>query len=159
MSHVRGEQSLDPKTHFLAGMKDVFRFDTVRFINLVGTIQYGLLYAVVFFFAGVGVERLFSPFRKGVDPYQLIGPVLLQCFIITIVIFYLRKFVEAIPGILSFFPSMFNLDKLLDKGYIPYGIDEYKGEMMASLVLIGTQVNLLQKIGALANYHITSQRT
>jgi hypothetical protein len=149
MSHVRGEQSLDPKTHFLAGMKDVFRFDTVRFINLVGTIQYGLLYAVVFFFLGIGIERLFAPFRPGVTPSELIGQVLLQCIVITIAIFYVRKFVEAIPGILSFFPTDFNLDKLMDKGYIPYGIDEYKGEMMMSLVLIGTQVNLLKKIGHL----------
>ncbi len=157
MSHVRGEQSLDPKTHFLAGMKDVFRFDTVRFINLVGTIQYGLLYAVVFFFLGIGIERLFTPFRPGAPPSELIGQVLLQCIVITIAIFYVRKFVEAIPGILSFFPADFNLDKLMDKGYIPYGIDEYKGEMMMSLVLIGTQVNLLQKIATLAA--ITSQMT
>ena len=153
MSHVRGEHSLDPKTHFLAGMKDVFRFDTVRFINIVGTVQYGLLYAIVFFFVGIGLERLFPVFQKGAVPSKLIGQVLLQCFAITIVIFYARKFVEAIPGVLSFFPSMFNLDKLLEKGYIPYGIDEYKGEMMASLVLIGTQVNLMQKIGALAALH------
>jgi hypothetical protein len=150
MSHVRGEQSLDPATHFLAGMKDVFRFDTVRFINIVGTVQYGLLYAIVFFFLGIGIERLFPPFRSAATtPNALIGQVLLQCFVITIAIFYVRKFVEAIPGILSFFPSAFNLDKLLDKGYIPYGIDEYKGEMMMSLVLIGTQVNLLKKIGRL----------
>lgn len=151
MSHVSGEKSLDPKTHFLAGMEDVFRFDAVRFINIVGTVQYGLLYAVVFFIAGIGIERLFPPFRKSATPSELIGQVLLQCFIITIAIFYLRKFVEAIPGILSFFPSAFNLDKLLEKGYIPYGIEEYKGEMMASLVLIGTQVNLMQKIGKMAD--------
>jgi hypothetical protein len=157
MSHVSGEKSLDPTTHFLAGMKDVFRVDTVRFINLVGTIQYGLLYAVVFFFLGIGIERLFTPFRAGAPPSELVGQVLLQCIVITIAIFYVRKFVEAIPGILSFFPSDFNLDKLMDKGYIPYGIDEYKGEMMLSLVLIGTQVNLLQKIATLAA--ITSQRT
>jgi hypothetical protein len=149
MSHVRGEQSLDPTTHFLSGMKDVFRFDTVRFINIVGTVQYGLLYAIVFFFLGIGIERLFPPFRSSTRPSELIGQVLLQCFAITIAIFYVRKFVEAIPGILSFFPSAFNLDALLAKGYIPYGIDEYKGEMMMSLVLIGTQVNLLKKIGLL----------
>lgn len=154
MSHVSGEKSLDPKTHFLAGMRDVFRFDTVRFINIVGTVQYGLLYAIVFFIAGIGIDRFFPPFRRSSAPTQLIGQVLLQCFVITIAIFYLRKCVEAIPGILSFFPSAFNLDKLLEKGYIPYGIDEYKGEMMASLVLIGTQVNLLQKIGLLAHIAI-----
>jgi hypothetical protein len=149
MSHVRGEHSLDPKTHFVAGMKDFFRLDTVRFINIVGTIQYGLLYAIVFFFLGLGIERLFSPFRSNTSIHELIGQILLQCFVLLIAIFYARKLVEAIPGILSFFPSWFNLDKLLEKGYIPYGIDEYKGEIMASVVLIGTQVNLLKKIGGL----------
>jgi hypothetical protein len=150
MSHIRGEHSLDPKTHFLAGMKDFFRMDTVRLINIVGTIQYGLLYAVVFFFLGVGIERLFPPFRANTSTRERIGQVLLQCFVLLIVIFYARKLVEAIPGILSFFPSWFNLDKLLEKGYIPYGIEEYKGEIMASVVLIGTQVNLLKKITQLA---------
>jgi hypothetical protein len=150
MSHVSGEKSLDPATHFSAGMKDLFRVDTVRFINIVGTVQYGLLYAIVFFFLGVGIERLFPLFRSGASAQELAGQILLQCFVILIALFYARKFVEAIPGILSFFPSMFQLDKLLEKGYIPYGIDEYKGEIMASLILIGTQVNLLKKIAYLA---------
>jgi hypothetical protein len=148
MSHVTGEHSTDPATHFFAGMKDLFRVDTVRFINIVGTVQYSLLYAIVFFFLGIGIERLFTPFRPNTaTPSELIGQILLQCFVIAIAIFYARKFVEAIPGILSFFPSWFNLDKLLEKGYVPYGIDEYKGEMMMSLILVGTQVNLLKKIG------------
>lgn len=127
----------------------------MRFVNIVGTVQYSLLYAVVFFFLGIGIERLFTPFRATALPMELIGQILLQCFVLAIAIFYARKLVEAIPGVLSFFPSWFNLDKMLEKGYIPYGIDEYKGELMVSLLLVGTQTNLLKKIAYLATHWIT----
>ena len=60
MSKVKGEKSIDPKTHFVAGMKEVFRFDQVRFINIVGSIQYGLLYSIFYF--GIGILlRFISP--------------------------------------------------------------------------------------------------
>jgi len=38
------------------------------------------------------------------------------------------------------------MNDLLAKGFIPYGIDEYKGNMAASLILIGTQYQLLNKV-------------
>lgn len=150
MSHVDGEHSENPYVHFHAGMKDLLRVDTVRLINISGSIQYGLLYAIVFFFAGIAIETLFPKFRANASYSSLVYEILLQCILIIITIFYARKFIEAIPGLATFFPSFINFDKLITKGFVPYGIDEYKGEAMMSLILIGTQINLLKKISRLA---------
>jgi hypothetical protein len=54
--------------------------------------------------------------------------------------------VEAIPGIASYFPGFFNIRDLQAKGFIPYGVSEFKGDMASSLILIGTQIRLLDKI-------------
>ena len=70
----------------------------------------------------------------------------MQCLVLIVISFYVQKFVEAIPGWASFFPQYFDFPKLLAKGFIPYGIDEFKGSMAANIVLIGTQVNLLNKV-------------
>lgn len=150
MSHVDGEHSIDPYIHFTAGMKDFFRVDTVRFINIFGNIQYGLLYAIIFFFVGIIIEALFPPFDPNIGFHQLAVEVVLQCIVVAIAIFYVRKFIEAIPGLLTFFPKVFNLDNLITKGFIPYGIAEFKGEAMMSLILVGTEVNLLKKISRLS---------
>ena len=47
---------------------------------------------------------------------------------------------------LLLFPQYFDFSDLLAKGFIPYGVDEYKGNMAASIILIGTQIKLLNKI-------------
>ena len=150
MSQVYGQKSLDPAIHFKAGIKDLFRFDKVRLVNIMGSIQYSLLYAIVFFFAGILIESMFPKFNPTASFETLVYEVILQCILTAITIFYARKFVEAIPGLISFFPQTFNSQKLIDHGFIPYGIDEFKGEAMMSIVLIGTEVNLLKKIGRLA---------
>jgi hypothetical protein len=74
----------------------------------------------------------------------MFGWILLQCFAIIILVFYSRKLIESIPGIITFFPEY--LYELKRKGLVLYGIDEYKGDMTASIVLIGTQYKLLEKI-------------
>jgi hypothetical protein len=146
MSHVDGDRSTDPRTHLEAGLKDLTRLDKVRFINIVGSIQYGILYSIVFFFVGIGIHLLFPPFVKGEALLPLCFWILLQSIVIIEAVFYSRKFVEAIPGILSFFPGYFHFQELQSKGFVPYGVDEYRGDMASSIVLIGTQYRLLEKI-------------
>jgi hypothetical protein len=146
MSHVQGTKSVDPKTHFQAGMKDFFRFDQVRFINIVGSIQYGMMYCVFYLFVGMFLHYLFPPFLETDPLWNIFLWILLQSIVIIIVTFYSQKLIESIPGILSFFPQYFDLTSLLDKGFKPYGISEYKGEMASAIVLIGTQFRLLEKI-------------
>lgn len=146
MSYVPGDKSTDPKVHFEAGIKDLFRFDKVRFINLIGSIQYGIIYSILYFIVGIGLHVLFPPFDKGTALLNLFFWIILQCLTLIIIIFYVQKFVESIPGWASFFPNYFDISKLLEKGFIPYGVGEFKGTMAANIILIGTQLNLLNKV-------------
>lgn len=149
MSYVPGDKSEDPRIHFQAGMKDFLRLDTVRFINIVGSIQYGILYSFIYLIIGIGLHLIFPPFTKNISLLILFGWIVLQCLTIILVTFYTKKFVESIPGIASFFPGFINLSDLRAKGFIPYGVDEFKGDMASSIVLIGTQYRLLEKIAYL----------
>lgn len=150
MSEIPGQKSVNPKIHFEAGMKDLFRFDQVRLINIVGTIQYGTLYFISYFLVGMFIEYIFPPFTTKISVNSLTLQILLQCLVVLIAVFYVQKFIESIPGILSFFPHLFDREALIRQGYVPYGIQEYKGEMISSLILVGVQFNLLKKVILLA---------
>lgn len=149
MSFIPGDLSEDPALHFKAGMKDFVRFDKVRFINISGSIQYGILYSIVYFIIGVFINFMFPPLTKSISLTALAGWILLQSLTLIIITFYVKKFIEAIPGIISFFPQFFNMSDLKTKGFVPYGIDEFKGDMASSIILIGTQYRLLEKIAYL----------
>ena len=147
MSYVPGDKSVDPQVHFMAGMKDLLRFDKVRFVNILGSIQYGIAYTVAFFMAGIGINFIFPPFTTNEPSLsKLFFLILLQSLVIIITTFYVQKLIEAIPGFISFFPQYFDYNKLLTQGLVPYGIDEYKGNMASNIILIGTQVNLLKRV-------------
>ena len=146
MSYVPGNKSEDPTIHFKAGVKDFTRLDMVRLINIGGSIQYGILYCIVFFFIGIILHNIFPALNKSDPLFNIFLWIILQSVVIIIAAFYVEKFVEIFPGIFSFFPKFFDMNELLSKGFIPYGIDEYKGNMAASLILIGTQYQLLNKV-------------
>ena len=146
MSYVPGNKSEDPKIHFEAGMKDFARLDKVRFVNIIGTIQYGIIYCLIFFVVGITIHSIFPALNKSDPLLNTFLWIILQSILIIVLTFYIEKFVEAIPGVASFFPNFFDFNKLLAKGFIPYGVGEYKGNMAASLILIGTQYNLLNKV-------------
>ena len=146
MSYVPGDKSVDPRVHFMAGMKDLLRFDKVRLINILGSVQYGVAYIIAFFIAGIGINFIFPSFTTNESLLELFLWIMLQSIILIIVTFYIQKVIKSIPGIISFFPQYFDYNKLLTHGFIPYGIDEYKGDMTSSIILIGTQVNLLKKV-------------
>jgi hypothetical protein len=147
MSYIPGDKSVDPQVHFMAGMKDFLRFDKVRLVNILGSIQYGIAYTLAFFIAGIGINFIFPPFTTSEQSlHKLFFLILLQSLVIIITIFYVQKLIEAIPGVMSFFPQYFDYNKLLSQGFIPYGIDEYKGNMASNIILIGTQINLLKRV-------------
>lgn len=146
MSHVSGSKSHDPKVHFEAGMKDFTRLDKVRLINISGSIQYGITYCILYFIIGIILHIIFPAFSKTESLFSTFLWILLQSIVIILITFYVQKFVEALPGIPSFFPQYFDFNKLLTQGWIPYGVSEYEGDMAASLILIGTQFKLLEKI-------------
>jgi hypothetical protein len=146
MSYVPGDKSEDPVVHFIAGMKDFARLDKVRFINITGSIQYGILYSIAYFILGIALHVLFPPLVRSDPLLNIFLWIVLQSLVITVATFYVNKFIEAIPGLPSFFPNFFDFNTLLAKGFIPYGVDEYKGNMASSIILIGTQFRLLEKI-------------
>lgn len=146
MSIIEGNKVLDPTTHFREGMKDFFRVDKVRFINIVGSIQYGILYSILYLFIGICLHMIFPKLVKGIALSTLFMWIVLQCVIIILITFYSQKLVESIPGLLSFFPGYFQFDKLVTQNFKPYSVQEYRGDMASSIVLIGTQFQLLEKI-------------
>jgi hypothetical protein len=146
MSYVPGNKSEDPTIHFKAGVKDFTRLDMVRLINIGGSIQYGILYCLVYLFIGIILHNIFPALNKSDPLLHTFLWIILQSIVIIIVVFYVEKFVEIFPGIFSFFPKFFDMNELLAKGFIPYGINEYKGNMASSLILIGTQYHLLYKV-------------
>jgi hypothetical protein len=146
MSYIPGDKSIDPKIHFEAGMKDFTRLDKVRLINIGGSIQYGILYSIIFLIIGILLHIIFPPLNTKDTLFNIFNWIILQSIVIIIIVFYVEKFVQAIPGIASFFPQYFNINELITKGFIPYGVSEFKGNMAASIILIGTQIRLLEKI-------------
>ena len=145
MSYVPGSKSEDPIIHFEAGMEDFVRMDKVRFINIIGSIQYGILYSIIYLIMGIFLNVIFPKLVKG-NLLHVFGWIILQCIAIILITFYVQKFVKAIPGLASFFPTYFDINILHAKGFIPYGISEYSGDIASSLILIVTQINLLEKI-------------
>lgn len=151
MSYVPGSKSEDPKVHFEAGIKDFARLDKVRLINITGSIQYGIIYCIIYFAIGIALHAIFPPLIKSEPLLNIFLWIVLQSVIIIILTFYVQKFVEAIPGWASFFPKTFDFNKLLAQGFIPYGVGEFKGDMASSIILIGTQYHLLEKIAFVTN--------
>jgi hypothetical protein len=149
MSYVVGENSEDPRVHFRAGMKDFLRLDQVRLMNITGSIFYGFIYILLFLIMGIILHSIFPVTTSSQSLSSLFGWILLHCFIIIISVFYIRKLVESIPGPIYYFPEY--LKKLQQEGLILHGIDEYKGDMAASVIFIGTQYRLLEKIALLTN--------
>jgi hypothetical protein len=149
MSYVPGDKSINPVIHFESGIKDFARLDKIRLINIGGSIQYGILYAISYFIIGIFLHIIFPPLVKGQSLFIIFLWILLQFLVLVIVSFYVDKFIESIPGFASFFPKFFDFNKLIEKGFIPYSLDEYKGNMASNIVLIGTQINLLNKVSYL----------
>jgi hypothetical protein len=149
MSFVPGEKSDNPYIHFTSGIKDLLRFDKVRLINIGGSIQYGIIYSILYFIIGIALHVIFPPLIKNDPLFNIFLWIVLQSIVLIIITFYVQKFVQAIPGVFSYFPEYFNIRDLTTKGLVPYGLNEYKGDMASSIILIGTQMRLLEKIAFL----------
>jgi predicted neutral ceramidase superfamily lipid hydrolase len=114
MSYVPGDKSVDPQLHFIAGMKDLLRFDKVRLVNILGSVQYGIAYTLAFFIVGIGINFIFPPFTTTYNSlYVLFFSILLQSLVIIIVTFYIQKLIQAMPGVVSFFPEYFDYNKMI----------------------------------------------
>ena len=117
----------------------LIRVDEFRVMELLESIQYGLGYLFVGFFMGVGTDMLFPVYTSEKDAWTVFSEVILQCITLIIVVFYCRKLVKLMPFLFAF-----------NSKYRVHESEEYQGEMMIAVVLIGVQINLIKKLDFLS---------
>jgi hypothetical protein len=115
-------------------------FDKIRIYKLLENLQYAFLYILITLPLSGLVEDLFPDLDKNKYSYILFLEIVLQCLIIVIMVFYIQKIVKLIPVL---FP--------VDKNYKKYRVSEYDGVIIISLIFVGTQNNLINKIRELRN--------
>ena len=115
------------------------RLDEVRIMELLESIQYGLGYLFIGFVLGVATDMLFPVYDSTKEPWDVFSEVMLQCIMLIIVVFYCRKIVKVMPFVFAF-----------NSKYRVHESDEYNGEIIIAVVLIGAQINLIKKIDLLS---------
>ena len=115
------------------------RVDEVRAMELLESIQYGLGYLFVGFFLGVGTDMLFPVYTSEKDAWTVFSEVILQCVTLIVVVFYCRKLVKLMTFLFAF-----------NSKYRLHESEEYHGEIMIAVVLIGVQINLIKKLDFLS---------
>lgn len=114
--------------------------------HILESIQYGLLYLVVAFIAGVGLDFAFPVYSEKKPSNEVFKEVMFQCLALVIAVILVRYCVRSVPILFPVHGS----------GYKPYQTSEFNGEMMMSFVFIASQLNLINKVNLLASrlYHI-----
>lgn len=119
--------------------------DEIRIMQLLESIQFGIAYLVVGFGVGVTLDYSFPSYNENIRTGPLFIEVSLQCLLLIILTFYLRKFVKIMP-----FLFMMDTTGSGKSSYKPYQSEEYGGEVMIALVLLGAQFNLIKKLDLLS---------
>ncbi|NBO59430.1 MAG: hypothetical protein EBU82_00500 [Flavobacteriia bacterium] len=141
--------SISPDEHAMDHIRErtekLFLSNEIRLMELLEGIQYGVLYLVAGFATGVALDYSFPPYIEQVRTSTLFAEVALQCLLLVILTYYLRKVVKIVP-------FLFMID-FAGKGrstYKPYQAEEYGGEIMIALVFLGAQFNLIKKLDLLS---------
>ena len=111
------------------------------FYHILESIQYGLLYLVVAFIAGVGLDFAFPVYNEKKPSNVIFKEVMFQCLALVVAVILVRYCVRSVPIL---FP-------VRGSGYKPYHTPEFNGEMMMSFVFIACQLNLINKVNLLAS--------
>lgn len=132
--------------HIQERIRSLFLFDEVRIMELLESIQFGLGYLIIGFFAGTVADYSFPRYKEEITTKELFFEVLLQSIILILLIFYVRKIVKIMP-----FAFVLNIsgDGKANK-YRPYEVSEYGGEVMIEIAILGAQFNLLKKLDLLS---------
>ncbi len=146
--------SIGPDEHAMDHIRErtekLFLRNEIRVMELLESIQYGVLYLVAGFATGVALDYSFPPYVEQVKTSTLFAEVALQCLLLVILTYYLRKVVKIVP-------FLFIID-FAGKGrstYKPYQAEEYGGEIMIALVFLGAQFNLIKKLDLLSRRFYT----
>lgn len=91
----------------MSAVERLLRFDTIRISKLLELIQTGIVVFVLSFYIGSLIDKLFNQWIVVNDSTQnthLVGLILLQLIAIIITAYYITKFIDVIPFMLSVSP-------------------------------------------------------
>jgi hypothetical protein len=134
--------------YFMQRVQSIFRLDEVRVMQILEITQYSIIYFVLGFMLGAGLEIIFPDFDENMPIENVIIEVLAQLVLFVVLVFYVRKIAKLIPFLFVLNWDL-NGDGKIPK-YKPYLTAEYSGEITIGLVLIGSQLNFLRKIDLLS---------
>ncbi len=117
----------------------------IRVMELLESIQYGVLYLLVGFATGVTLDYSFPNYNEQTKTSVLFMEVALQCLLLIVLTFYIRKLVKIVP-----FLFVIDFTGSGKSSYKPYEASEYSGEVIIALVFLGAQFNLIKKLDLLS---------
>ena len=117
----------------------------IRIMELLESIQYGVLYLLVGFATGVTLDYSFPNYNEQTKTSVLFMEVALQCLLLIVLTFYIRKLVKIVP-----FLFVIDFTGSGKSSYKPYEASEYSGEVIIALVFLGAQFNLIKKLDLLS---------
>ncbi len=117
----------------------------IRVMELLESIQYGVLYLIVGFATGAALDYSFPNYNEQTRTSVLCTEVALQCLLLIILTFYLRKLVKIVP-----FLFVIDFTGSGKTSYKPYEAAEYGGEVIIAIVFLGAQFNLIKKLDLLS---------
>ena len=138
----------DAAKHFKERAASLLSFNEIRAMQIMETLQYGFLYALLGFFIGAGLDTAFPRFDEKKSAFDVMVEATGQALCFIVLIFYLRKVVKLVPFLFVLQWDINGDGKL--GAYRPYKTMEYSGEITVGLVLISSQINLLKKIDLLS---------
>lgn len=124
-------------------LNKLFLMNDVRGMEILESLQYGILYSVSAFLIGVSIDWAFPNFNEETKTHTLAWEVILQSLLVIVVVFYMRKLIKVVPFLFAFHWS--GASK-----YRPYESAEYSGEVILSLIFFSTQFNLIKKLDLLS---------
>jgi hypothetical protein len=98
---------------------------------------------VLGFGLGVTLDYSFPAYNERIRTLPLFLEVSLQCLLLIILTYYLRKVIKIVP-------FLFMIDSGKGQSFKPYQSEEYGGEVMIAIVLLGAQFNLIKKLDLLS---------
>lgn len=131
--------------HIRERSEKLFLNNEIRLMELLESIQYGILYLVTGFGLGVTLDYSFPAYNEQVRTRTLFLEVALQCILLIVLTYYLRKIIKVIP-----FLFVVDFAGTGKSKYTPYQSEEYGGEVMIAIVLLGAQFNLIKKLDLLS---------
>jgi hypothetical protein len=141
--------TIKPEDHAMEHIRErsekLFLNNEVRFMELLESMQYGILYLVAGFGLGVTLDYSFPSYNEQVKTGTLFFEVTLQCLLLILLTYYLRKVIKVVP-----FLFMIDFTGSGKSKYKPYQSEEYGGEVMIAIVLLGAQFNLIKKLDLLS---------